>query len=51
MLEVMLKKEYQQWKANPANTNPQDFVAKLVNEKSANHGHAHQILQRKTWFK
>ena len=51
MLEHMLKKEYDKWKANPANTNPQDFLAKVVAEKSANHGHTQQILQRKTWFK
>jgi hypothetical protein len=51
MLEVLLKKEYDKWKANPANTNTQEFVSKLVTEKSANPGHAPQILQRKTWFK
>lgn len=50
MLEVMLKKEYDKWKSNPANTELQDFIDKMVTEKSANRLHTLQILQRKTWF-
>lgn len=51
MLAYMLQKQFTQWKNNPANTNKQDFLHKVVNEQSADHEDIQQVLERQHWFK
>ena len=50
MLAYMLKKQFQQWKTNPANTNKQYFLHKVVAEQSADHEDIQQVLERQPWF-
>lgn len=51
MLAYMLEKQFKQWKTNPANTNKQDFLHKVVRDHRADHEDIQQVLERQHWFK
>lgn len=51
MLAYMLEKQFKQWQANPANTNKQDFLYKVVLEQKADQEDIRQVLERQHWFK
>jgi hypothetical protein len=50
MLAYMLEKQFKHWKTNPANTNKQDFLHKVVAEQRADHEDIQQVLERQPWF-